>query len=127
MTAVAIAGMLAVVVGLRWLPLGAAANDRDLQDVVLVVRDMAFHVAGASGATNPTLSFTAGSRVRVTLRNEQPGVTHNFAIPAWNVDTGNLAGPGEARIEFVVPHGKGLEGYQCTPHAAMMKGRIVVK
>jgi len=125
--AIVVTSSIAAVGALRWSSLGAVDPDGDVREIVLVARDMAFHPAGEPGTINPTLAFPAGSRIRLTLRNEEPGVTHNFAIPAWDVDSGGLAGPGEARVEFVVPDTKGREAYQCTPHATMMRGRIVVR
>ena len=112
---------------LTWLPLGAADQDESVRDIVLVARRMAFHEASDSDAINPTLSLPAGGRVRVTLRNEEPGVSHSFAIPAWSVESGSVVGPGVVSVEFVVPRAKGREAYQCTPHATMMRGGIVVR
>lgn len=124
---IGIAAAVAIMAALSWLPLGAADRESDAREIVLVVRNMAFHPVGQPGTMNPTLVLPARSRVRLTLRNEEPGVTHNFAIPAWKVDSGNLVGPGEVRVEFVVPEAKGPEAYQCTPHARMMRGEIVVQ
>jgi plastocyanin len=124
--ALVVAG-LASAGALRWFSLGAADRGGEPQEIVLVARDMAFHRAGEPATANPTLSLPAGGRVRLTLRNREPGVTHNFSIPAWDVDSGTVSGPGEAHVEFVVPRTKGREGYQCTPHATMMRGVIQVE
>jgi plastocyanin len=124
---VGIVGAAAAIAAMSWLPLGAANRESEVHEVTLVVRNMAFHPVGEPGIMNPALVFRAGSRVRVTLRNEEPGVTHNFAIPAWDVDSGNLVGTGELRVEFVVPQTRGPEAYLCTPHARMMRGQIVVQ
>lgn len=112
---------------LRWLPPGTGDREPPAQEIVLVARGMAFRELSDPGTVNPTLPLPAGRRVRLTLRNEEVGVTHNFAIPAWRVDTGSVAGPGETHVEFVVPRTKGREAYQCTPHATMMHGGIVVE
>jgi plastocyanin len=88
---------------------------------------MSFRLPSDPDTLNPTLFLPAGTRVRVTFRNEEPGVTHTFTVPAWHVDSGSLAGPGETHVEFVVPGTKGREVYRCTPHATMMHGGIVVE
>jgi plastocyanin len=117
----------ASVMALRWLPLDATEGARDVREIVLVARDMAFHREGEPGASNPTLWLQAGSRVRIVVRSDERGITHNFAIPEWNVDSGVFKGPGAARVEFVVPAAKGRHDYQCTPHATMMRGRIEIR
>lgn len=112
---------------LTWLPLGAVDQDESVREIVLVARRMAFYQAADFDAINPTLSLPAGGRVRVTLRNEEPGVSHSFAIPAWGVESETVVGPGVASVEFVVPRAKGRDAYQCTPHATMMRGGIMVR
>ncbi len=126
MTALAVLIGAASFVALRWFPLAATGGGRDVHEIVLVAREMAFHPEDEPGAVNPTLRVQAGSRVRIVIRNEERGITHTFTIPAWDVDTGKLDGPGTARVEFVVPATKGHQNYQCTPHAAMMRGMIEV-
>jgi plastocyanin len=122
-TVLLVAGFLA----LRWLPLAAGPRqDAAPREVVLVVRQMAFYAEG-NPAPNPVLRFAPGERVRLVLQNEEPGVTHNFAIDAWKVRTRELAGKGRARVEFTVPSDRGAHRYQCTPHAAMMSGTIEVQ
>ena len=112
---------------LRLLTPGAIAREDDPVEVVLIARGMAFRPATDAGALNPTVRLQAGTRVRFVIKNEEPGVVHNFAIPAWRVDSGSIPGPGERRVEVVVPGKKGREAYQCTPHAAMMRGEILVE
>lgn len=122
-TALLAAGFLA----LRWLPLAAGPRETsNVRQLVLVVRDMTFYVEGDS-TPNPTLRFTPGEQVRLFLRNEQSGVTHNFVISEWDVRSRELRGRGSDRIEFRVPLERGARRYQCMPHAAMMTGIIDVR
>lgn len=119
--------LIAVFVGLRWLPVAAGTREAPrVREVELVVRDMAFYLRG-DRTPNPTLRFSPGERVRVVLRNEQPGVAHNFAIDGWDVKTRELRGRGTTRVEFEVPSAPGAHRYLCTPHAAMMAGTIDVR
>jgi plastocyanin len=117
--------LMSAFVGLRWLPL-AAGPRQATREVEVVVRDMAFYVRG-DNTPNPTLRFAPGERVRLVLRNEQAGVTHNFVISGWDVKTRELRGRGTARVEFDVPSEPGAHRYECTPHAAMMSGAIFVR
>lgn len=110
------------VVALGWLPV--AKPDSEL---VLVARDMTFFRDGQFDTPNPPLQFTAGTRVRLVLRNEDPGMTHNFAIPAWSVATRDLDHGDKAQIEFVVPGGPSHPAYECTPHARLMHGPIEIR
>lgn len=115
------AALLPIVAASR--PTGAAAP----REIRVVAKDMAFFVEG-DPAANPTLRFKAGERVRLVLRNEDAGLTHDLAIGAWKVGTKTLTDKGaESAIEFRVPDERGSTPYQCTPHAQMMRGTIQVE
>ena len=50
-------------------------------EIILVARGMTFYLDGEPGTPNPTLEVKAGERVRVVLRNQDRGMTHDFAVP----------------------------------------------
>lgn len=129
--AVTILALTLAFVAFRWLPLtagdGTSDADRAVTEVVLVARNMAFYHDGDFGRPNPPLRFAAGARVRLVLRNEEPGITHNFSVPAWDVFTRELDGEGITELEFVVPASKGRQAYECTPHSVMMRGTIEIR
>lgn len=105
----------------------AAKGDPDPREIRLVAREMAFFVDGDATA-NPTLTLKAGERVRLVLRNEDAGMTHDFAINAWRIGTKTLTAKGaETAVVFRVPGQRGTTPYQCTPHAQMMRGSIQVE
>jgi plastocyanin len=98
-----------------------------VRDVTLVVRNMTYYVDG-SGSPNPQLRFAAGEQVRLTLRNEDQGMTHDFSVKSWGVGTKVLEGKGSDTVTFRVPRGaNGSTTYTCTPHTAMMNGTIIVE
>jgi plastocyanin len=105
---------------------GAGRAESEPREVVLVVRDMAFYLNG-TGGKNPTLRLRSGERVRLVLKNEEPGVTHDFAVSDWKVATRRLQGGGEDAVTFRVPDGAGRYEYLCNPHASMMRGIIEVE
>ncbi len=105
----------------------AAKADPDPREIRIVAREMAFFVDGDETA-NPTVRFRAGERVRLVLRNEDAGMTHDFAIHAWKIGTKTLTAKGaETAVVFRVPDERGTTPYQCTPHAQMMRGSIQVE
>ena len=124
--AVTVLALTLGLVALRWLPVDAGRSGSVIE-VVLVAREMAFYRDGDFDTPNPPLLFEAGSRVRLVLRNEDPGMKHNFAVPSWDLATRELHGQGVAHVEFVVPDAKGLQAYECTPHARMMRGTIEIR
>jgi plastocyanin len=106
------------------LPLTAGRSQP--REIVLVARDMGFFVAGTA-TSNPLITIKRGEEIALTLRNEDPGIIHDFVIPAWNVKTRRLQGDGSDRVVFTVPDEAGSVDYLCTPHAAMMYGKIAVQ
>jgi plastocyanin len=102
------------------------ASSGPIHEIRLVVRDMSYYVEG-SPAPNPTLIVQRGERVRVTLRNEDAGMAHDFAVRAWNAGTPRLSGGAEAVIQFQAPEQPGVATYSCTPHGEMMRGTITVE
>jgi FtsP/CotA-like multicopper oxidase with cupredoxin domain len=97
-----------------------------LREIHLVARDMTFYIAGED-TPNPTLEARPGERIRLVFSNTDVGMSHDFAIRSWRVNTKLLKGKGQASIEFTVPSTRGTHDYSCTPHAEMMGGTIVVQ
>ena len=121
----AIIGMAALAVTL--LPMIASSGRDEVREIRLVVRNMTFYLEGGM-APNPTLTVRAGEQVRLVLRNDEPGMRHDFAVQAWEVGTRMLEDRGEAdTVTFRVPAGPGDHVYQCTPHSTMMRGTIRVE
>jgi plastocyanin len=103
-----------------------ARSGPSTREVTLVARGMAFYVDDDPSTPNPTLEVKAGERVRVVLRNEDRGMTHDFAVPvvaaAMNAIRWNESGD----MTFDVPDTPGTYEYVCRPHALMMRGTIRV-
>ena len=119
----AIAAMAGLMLVVALLP---ARSSTPTREVTLVAKGMAFYLEGDPGTPNPTLEVKAGERLRVVLRNQDRGMTHDFAVPAaaaamraigWNVS---------GEVIFDVPDTPGVYEYVCRPHALMMRGTIRV-
>jgi plastocyanin len=106
------------------LPLLAAS--REPRELVLVVRNMAFY-AGDTSTSNPTIYMDPGERVRVTLVNDDAGVSHDFAVKAWSAATPVLRGKGRTSIVIQAPDRAGTAEYVCSLHGSMMTGTIEVR
>jgi plastocyanin len=119
----ALGGVATVLAGLAAGAVPAPAP----REVVLEARDMAFFAPG-DPTPNPTLELARGERVRLVLRNADPGMTHDFVAPGLAVATPLLRDAGESTaVVFRAPAEPGEHGYSCTPHAAMMRGHILVR
>ena len=116
--------------GAAALPRGAVivpAGDPAPREIRIVVKDMTFYVDGQD-MPNPMLRVNAGEQVRITLRNEDAGMTHDFAVASWKVGTRALMDKGEEdALVFRVPYQRGTTAYHCTPHSEMMRGTIQVE
>jgi len=96
-----------------------------VREITITARDMSFIVSEIADP-NPTLGLTAGEQVKVTLRNADKGMLHDFSIPEWGVRTGSVEWGEKRTITFRVPTTASTPSYICTPHSAMMSGRIIV-
>ena len=108
------------------LPRVPSSNSASVREIRLVARDMAYYLDGATDP-NPTLRVRRGERVRIVLRNEDTGMSHDLAIRAWNTTTRLITGRGEATLEFRAPDAAAQEAYACNPHGQMMRGTISVE
>jgi len=122
--AVVVVASMAVVGLAAFIPL--TANPRTVpREITLVARQMAFYLEG-SDEPNPTLRLSPGEEVRLVLRNEEAGVMHDFVASSLRAAIAPLRRGATGSIEFRVPDQPGRYQYQCTPHARMMTGTIVV-
>jgi plastocyanin len=96
------------------------------REIVLVVKGMSFHLENDPLTPNPTLNVKAGERVRVVVHNQDRGMTHNFAVPALDVDMNPMRWSESGDIVFVAPDVPGTYEYVCGPHQLMMRGTIRV-
>jgi plastocyanin len=118
---------LAVLLAVAVMAPRIVSSREDIREVTIVVRNMTYHLEG-SDEPNPSMRFRVGERVRLKLRNEDEGMSHDFSIRDWGVATKVLDGKGEDSIVFRVPaRSTGSTTYTCTPHSAMMSGSIVVE
>ncbi len=104
----------------------AISSRRPVHEIRLVARDMAYYVDG-NRTPNPTLTVPHGAQVRVVLRNEDPGMIHDFVVPVWNAGTRQIGAGEEAILQFKAPEQPGLGTYSCTPHGELMRGTIRVE
>lgn len=96
------------------------------REIRVVARDMTFYLEGQADP-NPTLRVRAGETVRLVFRNDDEGMTHDFAIPEWDAATRRVEGKGEASVTFRAPDRPSSHTYKCRPHSAIMRGTILVE
>lgn len=117
-------GTATLVIGIvAALPL--LAEHAATRQIVLVAKGMSFVIDGQT-ELNPALTLKAGERVRLVLRNETPGIAHDFAIPALKVALAPIGHGEEATVTIEAPTAPGRYEYQCRPHAQMMRGVLEV-
>ena len=104
------------------LPLVAQTGER--REIVIVAKQMAFF--DSDGVRNPTIQVKPGERIMISFINEDPGFSHDLAIPAWSVTTPLIAGVGNTSIQFDAPTRPQKTRYICSTHALMMVGEIEV-
>jgi hypothetical protein len=119
----AVTAVAAALVVAALLPVMTKAPDREIR---LVVRGMAFYLDGDFTHPNPVIEMRRGENVRIEVRNEARGLTHDFAVPQLGEAT-NLLDWNEAdAVSLEAPDRPGTYQYVCNPHMAMMKGTLKV-
>ena len=120
------AKMIATVVVVLLLGAFAVALTRPApREVTLVARGMAFFLENGD-LPNPTLTFKTGERVRIVLRNEDRGISHNLSVPSVKAEFAPIGWNQSAEVVFEVPETPGTYEYWCRPHMMMMRGTIIV-
>lgn len=94
------------------------------EEIRVVAKNMTYYANGA-GDANPAIQLTPGRLVRITFRNDDRGMLHDLAIPAFGVGSGIIEYGTEKSFTFRVPDRPATAAYTCTPHSAMMSGRIL--
>jgi plastocyanin len=103
-----------------------ALTARPTREIVIVTSGMAFYIEGDAGTPNPTIEVEAGERVRIVLRNQDRGMTHDFAVPAIAAAMTAIRWNESGDVTFDVPDTPGTYHYECRPHRLMMRGVIRV-
>ena len=116
-------GVLVVLVG----ALVTAVTRPEEREITLVARGMAFYLLGDPTTPNPAITVNAGERVRIVLRNDDRGMTHDFAVPTLDAALDPIDWNEEEDVTFNVPTTPGRYEYICRPHMLMMRGQIVVR
>jgi plastocyanin len=96
------------------------------REVALVVKGMAFYLESDLTTPNPTIEVKAGERVRVVVRNQDRGLTHDFAVPLIGAVMNEIPWNQSDELVFDVPDEPGIYEYVCRPHRLMMRGTIRV-
>jgi plastocyanin len=120
----ALLALLAIAVVAALIPL-LADRGAAPRDIVLVARGMAFYLKGSS-TPNPPIEVTPGEALRITVRNEDPGITHAFSIAAVKASAPSIASGKSATVTLRAPSNTGRFDYLCPPHAQMMHGVFLV-
>ena len=119
--------LIAAIVGLILLAaLLPARSGTPTREVTLVARGMAFYIEGDPSRPNPTIEVKASERVRIVLRNQDRGMTHDFAVPAVAAAMNAIDWNESGEVTLDVPDTPGAYEYVCRPHSLMMRGTIRV-
>lgn len=116
--------LVALIAGAAAILPGIVDTREQVREIRMVARNMTYYADGTEDP-NPALRLVAGEQVRITFRNDDRGMAHDFGIPAFGVGTGIVEFGTEKSVTFKVPDRPSATSYTCTPHSAMMSGRIL--
>ena len=109
----------AVIAALLPLLAGSLKQPEAVVTVVVVAKDMKFN------QTNPTIYIRPGTKIRLILRNEDPGMRHDLVLEALGLETPIIKNGESAVLEFEVGD-EGRFEYICSLHPVLMKGILMV-
>jgi plastocyanin len=115
-----------VVAGLWSLVLASCTTPAGPREIVIVARGMTFTLPSDPDTPNPVIRVRPGERISLTLRNEAPGLMHDFQIPSWDVKSDQIRGGDSTTVDFTVPSELGRHEYSSGPHSTLMRGFIEV-
>jgi plastocyanin len=118
-----VAAMTGVLLLVALLP---ALSSTSTRQVTLVAKGMAFYLEDDLTTPNPTIDVKAGERVRIVLKNQDRGLTHDLAVPVAGALMKDLTWNQTGQVAFRAPKKPGTYEYFCQPHRLMMKGIIRV-
>jgi plastocyanin len=97
------------------------------RQIALVARGMAFYLESDPDTPNPVIELRPGETVRVVLRNDERGMTHDFVVPSLRgARTDLLDWKEQGSVTFTAPTTPGSYEYACEPHRLMMRGVLRV-
>ncbi|MBI4391364.1 MAG: hypothetical protein HY575_05715 [candidate division NC10 bacterium] len=93
------------------------------------VREIRLEARGITwNGSNPTLTARVGERLRITVRNAEPGpVPHDLRLVGPGVRATHLLQPGEEATLEVLLDRPGRYAYGCSLHPGLMDGVIEVQ
>jgi plastocyanin len=91
-----------------------------VREIVLEAKDVVF------GGDNPTIHAKPGERVRLIVRNSDPGILHSISVPGIDSEVRHIRYGEEVVLDLTIPEGGSFQ-YVCPQHAPRMQGRIVVE
>lgn len=115
-----------VVAALLVLALARCSNSTAAREIVLVARGMTFVLESDPDTANPVIQVRPGEQIKLTLRNEAPGLMHDFRIPSLNVKSEQIRTGQSTSVFFTAPGAVGRYDYTCGPHSTLMRGAIEV-
>ena len=80
----------------------------------------------AFGDNNPTLYLKPKETVRFVIHNFDLGMKHNFLIQETDAASEILDYGEQAAVLFTAPSDEGELTYECSLHALMMRGQLVI-
>jgi plastocyanin len=98
------------------------------REVTIVAKNMAFVVESpaSSKQTNPTITVSAGRRITIIFRNDDPGMQHDLVIEGLHVQVEVISFGETTRLTFTAPSVPGKFAYICSFHPRSMRGVFIV-
>lgn len=90
------------------------------REIILKIQNMSF------GNNNPAIYLEPGETVRFIIHNLDVGMKHDFVIQGTDVASRILDYGEKDAVLFTAPRDDKEMKYQCSLHALMMQGRLVV-
>ena len=87
--------------------------------VTLTAKDMSFNFF------NPKIYVSPGERVKIILKNDDPGMKHNISLSKLKISSQIIQFGEKTILSFVAPRNGQFE-YFCSMHPTLMRGLFII-
>ena len=124
-----LSALMIVLVGATGVVFSSVVPDGPGREITIVAKNMVFIIESpeSSGQANPTITVTAGQKITIVFRNDDPGMQHDLVIEGLHIQVDVVSCGETTRLTFTAPREPSTSVYRCSFHPRSMRGVFIVE